>query len=47
MAAASLPDWHFNYLGPGETIFEIGFSWCLVEWTYALYARLGQPRTAR
>jgi hypothetical protein len=33
-AAASLP-----YLLQGEFIFEVGFSWCLLEWTYALYSR--------
>lgn len=36
LAAASLPDWPFHYLLQSEIVFEIGFSWCLVEWTYAL-----------
>jgi hypothetical protein len=39
LAAASLPDWHFAYLLQGEIIFDLGFSWCLIEWTYALDAR--------
>ena len=39
LAAASLPDWHFPYLLQGETIYQIGFGWCLVEWTRALNAR--------
>jgi hypothetical protein len=38
IAAASLPDWHFEYLLQGQIIFQIGFSWCLIEWTYALAA---------
>jgi hypothetical protein len=38
-AGASLPDWSFSYLLTGELIFELGFSWCLIEWTYALYER--------
>lgn len=40
IAAASLPDWHFEYLLQGEIIFQVGFSWCLVEWTYALAQRM-------
>jgi hypothetical protein len=39
LAAASLPDWHFPYLLQGETLYQIGFGWCLVEWTWALRAR--------
>ena len=39
IAALSLPDWRFDYLGLGEVIFEIGFSWCLVEWTNALWSK--------
>lgn len=31
IAAASLPNWGFPYLLQGEIIFEIGFSWCLLE----------------
>jgi hypothetical protein len=38
LAAASLPDWHFTYLLQGETIYYVGFGWCLIEWTYALHA---------
>ena len=41
-AAASLPDWSFSYLLVGELIFKLGFSWCLIEWTYALYSRRTQ-----
>ncbi len=40
IAAASLPDWHFTYLLQGEIVFQIGFAWCLIEWTYALTDRL-------
>jgi len=29
--AASLPDWHFEYLLQGETLFEIGFGLCLTS----------------
>jgi hypothetical protein len=36
IAAASLPDWHFEYLLQGEIVFQVGFAWCLIEWTYAL-----------
>ena len=39
LAAASLPDWNFPYLLPGEVIYQLGFGWCLVEWTHALYGR--------
>jgi hypothetical protein len=39
ISAASLPDWHFTYLLQGEIVFQIGFSWCLIEWTYALTER--------
>ncbi|MGD0853623.1 MAG: hypothetical protein ABSA07_09745 [Acidimicrobiales bacterium] len=39
ISAASLPDWHFEYLLQGQIIFQIGFSWCLIEWTYALATR--------
>ncbi len=34
VAAFSLPDWGFNHMLEGEMIFEVGFSWCLVLWTY-------------
>ena len=40
IAAASLPDWHFEYLLQGEIVFQAGFAWCLIEWTYALAERL-------
>jgi hypothetical protein len=39
VAAASLPDWRFQYLLQGETLNEVGFGWCLIEWTYALHSR--------
>jgi hypothetical protein len=39
IAAASLPDWHFEYLLQGEIVFQVGFAWCLIEWTYALADR--------
>ena len=39
VAAASLPDWHFEYLLQGEIVFQLGFAWCLIEWTYALADR--------
>jgi hypothetical protein len=42
IAAASLPDWHFEYLLQGEIVFQIGFAWCLIEWTYALAERARQ-----
>jgi predicted tellurium resistance membrane protein TerC len=40
IAAASLPDWHFEYLLQGEIVFQVGFAWCLIEWTYALADRM-------
>lgn len=39
IGAASLPDWHFEYLLQGETLFEIGFGLCLIQWTYAVLVR--------
>jgi hypothetical protein len=39
IAAVALPDWRFDYLLQGEIVFQIGFSWCLIEWTYALADR--------
>jgi hypothetical protein len=39
LAAASLPDWGFNHMLEGEMIFEVGFSWCLVMWTYVAPAK--------
>ncbi len=36
VAAASLPNWHFPYLLLGEIVYQVGFGWCLVEWTYAV-----------
>jgi hypothetical protein len=40
IAAASLPDWHFEYLLQGEIVFQAGFAWCLIEWTYAMADRM-------
>lgn len=39
LAAASLPDWGFNHMLEGEMIFEVGFSWCMVIWTYLAPAK--------
>ena len=39
MATASLADWSFSYLLQGEVIFQLGFGWCLIERTHALYGR--------
>jgi hypothetical protein len=39
ISAASLPDWHFTHLLQGEIVFQMGFAWCLIEWTYALADR--------
>lgn len=38
VAALSLPDWAFQYLLLGEIVFQVGFSWCLLEWTRTLEA---------
>lgn len=40
IAAASSPDWHFEYLLQSEIVFQVGFAWCLIEWTYALADQL-------
>jgi hypothetical protein len=40
IAAASPSDWHFTQLLQGEIIYQIGLSWCRIEWTYALTERL-------
>jgi hypothetical protein len=39
IGALSLPDWSFNYLLQGETLFEIGFGLCLIQWTYEIQSR--------
>lgn len=39
LAAASLPDWAFNHMLEGEVLFEVGFSWCLVMWTFVAPAK--------
>lgn len=36
VAALSLPDWSFEYLLVGEIVFQVGFAWCLLEWTERL-----------
>jgi hypothetical protein len=36
LGAFSLPDWHFQILLIAETLFELGFGWCLLEWTKVL-----------
>jgi len=36
LCAASLPDWHFSHLFTGEVLYQMGFAWCLIEWTYSL-----------
>jgi hypothetical protein len=36
MGALSLPDWHVSLLLAGECLLEVGFAWCLIEWTSAL-----------
>jgi hypothetical protein len=36
LGAFSLPDWRFQILLYAETIFELGFAWCLIEWTKVL-----------
>ena len=41
VAAASLPDWGFNHMLDGELVFEAGFAWCLVLWTYAISSPAG------
>ncbi|HUY42987.1 MAG TPA: hypothetical protein VMU98_04400 [Acidimicrobiales bacterium] len=38
LAALSLPDWRFTALLEGEIILEIGFAWCVWEWTKVLAA---------
>ena len=38
LAAFSLPDWQFAALLEGEIILEIGFAWCMWEWTKVLVA---------
>jgi len=34
IAALSLPDWSFDHMLEGELVFEVGFAWCLILWTY-------------
>ena len=46
LAAFSLPDWQFSALLEGEIILEIGFAWCMWEWTRQL-AEDPAPRTLR
>jgi len=44
LAAFSLPDWQFSALLEGEITLEIGFAWCIWEWT-KLLAKDSEPRT--
>jgi hypothetical protein len=46
IGAFSLPDWNFMFLLQGETLFEVGFSLCLIEWTYAVFARQNESALA-
>jgi hypothetical protein len=39
LAAVSLPTWGFEVLLIGQIVYQIGFGWCLIEWTYALGER--------
>ena len=39
VAALSLPDWGFDHMLEGEVIFELGYSWSLVLWTFVAPAR--------
>jgi len=39
LGALSLPNWHFTWLLQSECLFELGFGWCLLEWTFALRSR--------
>jgi hypothetical protein len=34
MAAIAMPNWGFGYLLQGEVIYQVGFGWCLIAWTY-------------
>jgi hypothetical protein len=42
LGAFSLPDWHFQILLTAEVLIELGFSWCLLEWTKVLVAPTGE-----
>ena len=42
VAAVSLPDWGFNHMLDGEMVFELGFAWCLILWTYVAPAKKRQ-----
>ena len=44
LAALSLPDWDFSALLQGEIVLEIGFAWCVWEWTKVL-AGASAPKT--
>ena len=39
LAAVSLPDWRLDVLLAGQIIFQIGFGWCLMEWSTALHTQ--------
>ncbi len=36
VAATSLPNANCPHLLLGEIVYEVGFAWCLLEWTFAL-----------
>ena len=36
VSAASLPDWGFNHMLDGELVFEVGFAWCMILWTFVV-----------
>jgi hypothetical protein len=42
VAAVSLPDWGFNHMLDGEMVFELGFAWCLILWTFVAPAKKRQ-----
>jgi len=44
VAFAALQDWNFGYLMQGETIFQIGFGWCLLELTFQVKKLPFMPR---
>ena len=39
LAALSLPDWRFEFLLLGQIVYQIGFAWCMFQWTHLLGAR--------
>ena len=39
LAALSLPNWNFDFLLLGQIFYQVGFAWCMIEWTHLLGAR--------